>query len=163
MAGSGSPAISKADRAARGRPCYHRAMRPELRVLVLAASLVSTSACSDEKTADPADVFGGTGATGSSSPTGAFCHDYCQVLVDEAPGCETYNQGDRCELICDFYMKGACETTYEAFASCLRETKKASCEPAADGKVALVVASCHEQYTAWIQCREERDAGICPY
>ena len=142
-------------------------MRPKLCVLGLASLWISLSACSDEKRAEPSDVFGGsaTGGSGSggSSQNPSVCHEYCQMLVDEAAGCEAYNNGGRCELICDFYMNGACETTYTTFTSCLQETKQASCTPASSGKLALVVESCNDEFTAWIECRDERDAGICPY
>jgi hypothetical protein len=30
-------------------------------------------------------------------------------------------------------------------------------------RLALVVATCQTEYGAWVACRDEKDAGICPY
>lgn len=120
-------------------------------------------ACSEDDARVPPDqVFGGsTGGGTSTSPT--MCGEYCQTLVDNAPGCEKYNANGRCVDICNWYRDTACQTTYEAFVTCLTSTQGAECMLPEGGRITLVVASCHSEYNAWVTCRDEKDAGICPY
>jgi hypothetical protein len=113
--------------------------------------------CSDDEKVDPSTIFGPSGAAGS------FCASYCDGLVDSAAGCEHYNDGSRCEEICKFYVRGACQTTWEAFAACMEESQTAECFQPDAGKVTLVISDCHAEYDAWTKCSEERDAGVCPY
>ncbi len=133
------------------------ALRPSLLLAVLAVV-----GCSDDGKVDPSAVFGSGGSGGSGSGS-AFCTEYCRSLVQGAQGCEQYNDNLRCEEICKFYVASACRTTYEAFADCLRNTASAECFVPDGGKLTLLVTGCHEQYETWIQCRDEKDAGICPY
>ncbi|MFW5738770.1 MAG: hypothetical protein ACOC1F_00245 [Myxococcota bacterium] len=128
----------------------------------LGAMLILACACSDKEKADPQDIFGSGASSGGTSSPG-LCREYCQALVEGAPGCERYNDGGRCVNICEFYMSGACQQTYEAFAECMRSTGGGSCIPNESGKLALVVEGCSEPHAAWIACRDARDAGICPY
>lgn len=127
----------------------------------LLLAVLTVVGCSDDGKVDPSAVFGSGGSV--SGTTSGFCADYCGVLVKTASGCEHYNDNLRCEEICKFYVASACKTTYEAFAECLRNTGSAECFVPDGGKLTLLVTGCHEQYETWIQCRDEKDAGICPY
>lgn len=122
-------------------------------------------ACSDDdKRAEPSDVFPDQdGDIPSDAAPSTLCGSYCEALVDNAPGCETYNNGGRCESICNFYRDSVCQTTWEAYAECMRDSKQAECVLPAGGKLTLVISSCHAEFNTWDQCREEKDAGICNY
>ncbi len=139
--------------------------------------MVGVEACGDkQKRADPVDGLGRLPSQ-DASPSDAgvrdsardavssktFCQDYCQALVDKAAGCENYNRNGRCEEICKFYMASACETTWEAFAGCMRDSPAAECTQPDVGKLTLVISACHDEFQAWDDCRVRRDAGICPY
>ena len=127
------------------------------------ALCLGISACGDESKADPSAVFGGQSGSSSNTSATTFCIEYCRSLVENGEGCERYNDDQRCENICRFYVNSACKTTYMAFADCMRTTQSGSCMAPDGGTLTLVVDGCNEEYEAWIQCRDERDAGVCPY
>lgn len=141
-------------------------MRPWTIAAAFACLLFGVAACGDgDSKVDPNTVFGTPqdGGTGGSTSTTSFCAGYCKGLVNNAAGCEHYNDGQRCEAICGFYAQSGCKTTWEAFASCMQVSQSAECFQPDAGKLTLVISDCHDEFDAWDQCREERDAGICPY
>ncbi len=137
-----------------------------VRVVIWIGPLIALClGCSDEKDKVGTDaVFGGhDGGSQDAAPQTGFCHEYCQTLVDNAPGCEDYNDNGRCEAICNFYRASACQQSWEAFASCMQESPQAECTLPDGGKLALVISGCHTEFDTWATCRDEKDAGICPY
>ena len=134
---------------------------------VFALALVTLSACGSDDRPSPMSSTGGS----SQETEPSFCKAYCSTLVDEAPGCETYNDDTRCERICGFYMASVCRDPYEQFATCMREPGSASCsapskEPTEgpnDGRPTLNVHRCHVEYDDWNQCITDENAGYCPY
>jgi hypothetical protein len=133
-------------------------------VVALAGVISAASGCSeDTEKADIDSVWGGTG-TGGGASTSSLCAAYCDAIVAHADGCQNYNAGGRCLNICAFYHRSACQTTWDSYAACLTGNPAASCMLAEGSeRLALVVATCHAEYGAWVTCRDEKDAGICPY
>jgi len=129
-------------------------------VLVLGVGILG---CGDESKVDPSDVFGGQSGSSSTPSATTFCAEFCRSLVENGEGCEHYNDNLRCESICRFYVGSACKDSYVTYAECMRTTQSGSCFQPDGGVLTLVVDGCNAEYEAWIQCREERDAGVCPY
>lgn len=97
----------------------------------------------------------------------ALCDDYCTALVNNAPGCERYNDNARCERICAFYLASVCKDPYRDYSICMQDEGSAECaEPengANSGPPILMVHRCHDEYNAWNKCIQDKDASYCPY
>jgi hypothetical protein len=107
---------------------------------------------------------------GSSNKKGsdkALCNDYCTTRVDDAPGCERYNENTRCERICAFYLASVCKDPYRDYSICMQGEGSAECaEPengANGGPPILMVLRCHAEYDAWNLCILDKNASYCPY
>jgi hypothetical protein len=130
------------------------------RFFALCEWIVALGGCGDDKqSVDASQVFDSGQGTNSQS----FCQDYCTTLVEVAPGCEQYNENHRCEKICKYYVASVCSEPYEAFASCLQQSKKGQCFQPDAGRLTLVVDACHEPYQRWQTCIQEKNASVCPY
>ncbi|MCU0691950.1 MAG: hypothetical protein MUF54_11150, partial [Polyangiaceae bacterium] len=135
-------------------------------VVALAGVVSVASACSEDHEKARSvwgDTGGGAGGGGGASAS-SLCGPYCDAIVAHADGCQDYNAGGRCLDICAFYHRSACQTTWDSYAACLTGNPAASCMLAEGSeRLALVVATCQTEYGAWVACRDEKDAGICPY
>ena len=130
--------------------------------LAIAATVLASCGTDDDR----APGLGGTSDSGAAADA-ALCRDYCATLVNEAPGCEKYNEGSRCERICGFYMNSVCREPYEDFVVCMQQPGSAQCaepsEASSAGRLVLNVRRCHGEHEGWNACIHDNDAGFCPY
>jgi hypothetical protein len=137
-------------------------MRDRSILLLLSAFVLCAFSCGADHAPPMVDPLGGTGGGTQSG----FCGTYCGTIVANGTGCQSYDAGGHCGLVCGWYQsRPACVAEYSAFASCIQGASTISCQVVATtGKLALNVPSaCSTQFNTFQNCINVNNVGFCPY